>query len=505
MPNRHLAWILTLSACCLHAGDAAEAVDGDSPVGSKPNIVLVFMDDMGYADIGPFGADQYATPHLDAMANQGRRFTDFVVSSAVCSASRSALLTGCYHRRVGISGALGPSAKIGLAPSEITIAEVCQRAGYRTACYGKWHLGHHPKFLPTNQGFDEFYGIPYSNDMWPLHPDTIRRQQRDPNDPGKWPPLPIIEASAGSPLRIVNNNVQPADQEAMTGELTRRTVSFIQRQSSKPFFVYLPHPMVHVPLYVSDRFKGKSDAGLFGDVMMEIDWSMGQILSAIEEIGQTDNTLVIFTSDNGPWLSYGTHAGSAGELREGKGTMWEGGVREPTLMWWPGTIPAGTTCDKLASTIDVLPTIAALVGADLPDQPIDGVSMVSLMVGDAATPSLRQFFAGYYKGGQLQTIRNEQFKLVFPHQFRTLAGRPGNSDGTPARYGQATSGFELYDLDADVSETTNVIESHPNVVAELTDAADRIRSQLGDRLTERTGSSVRGPGRLETRDAMLKW
>jgi arylsulfatase A len=453
------------------------------------------MDDMGYADIGPFGADGgYKTPHLDTMAAEGCRFTDFLVSSAVCSASRSALLTGCYHRRVGISGALGPASKIGLSPDEMTIAEVCKSVGYRTACFGKWHLGHLEPFLPHHQGFDEFYGIPYSNDMWPLHPDTIRRQKQNPNDPGNWPPLPIMQARVGSEVEIVNANVQPEDQQQMTAELTRRSVQFITDASTdKPFFLYLPHPMVHVPLNCSERFAGKSGAGLFGDVMMEVDWSVGEILRAVANSKHADNTLVIFTSDNGPWLSYGDHAGSAGPLREGKGTMWEGGCREPTLMWWPGKIPAGTTCDQLCATMDVLPTVASLVGADLPSSPIDGVSLVDLMIRPADTKSPRETFVGYYGGGELQTIRNERFKLVFPHRYRTLGGKSGGSGGMPSDYQMASSGLELYDLDNDLGERHDCAAQHPDVVAELSAAAERYRETLGDRLQKRQGSEVRLP------------
>lgn len=498
-----------LLALCLPAFFTALPASATAPediAGSRPNIVVIYMDDMAYADIGPFGAKGYSTPNLDRMANEGRKFTDFSVSSAVCSASRSALLTGCYHRRVGLSGALGPQAKIGLAPAETTFAEVCKSAGYRTACHGKWHLGHHPKFLPTNQGFDQFYGIPYSNDMWPLHPDTIRRQQKDPNDPGNWPPLPIIESIAGQPPRIVNDNVQPADQEQMTVELTRRSVEFIKNQSSdKPFLLYLPHPMVHVPLYVSERFRGKSGAGLFGDVMMEVDWSVGEILSAIESIDQQKNTLVIFTSDNGPWLSYGNHAGSAAPLREGKGTQWEGGVREPTVMWWPETIPAGTTCETFCSTIDVLPTIVELTGGKAPERKIDGHSIVDLMLDVPGAKSPHESFVGYYGGGQLQTIRNERFKLVFPHAYRTLGDREPGKDGMPDGYAMTKSGLELYDLDADVSETTNVIEAHPEVVKQLQAAAEVYRQQLGDKLQKVKGSEIRGPGKLNENEPQLSW
>lgn len=472
---------------------------------THPNIVLIFMDDLGYGDIGSFDDNDYPTPHLDAMAAQGRRFTDFVASSAVCSASRAALMTGCYHRRIGISGALGPTSDIGLAAAETTIAEVCRSAGYRTACFGKWHLGHHRPFLPAEHGFDQFYGIPYSNDMWPLHPDTIRRRQKDPKDPGHWPPLPILASIDGGPVVIVNADVQPADQMAMTTELTHRSVDFIRAQSDRPFFLYLPHPMVHVPLYVSEKFVGKSGAGLYGDVMMEIDWSVGQILDAIESIGATNNTLVIFTSDNGPWLSYGDHAGDTAGLREGKGTMWEGGVREPTLMWWPGTIPAGTTCDRLASTIDILPTIVELTGGTAPQLPLDGHSILSLMTDQEDVPSPREFFAGYYAGGQLQTIRNERFKLVFPHRYRTLGTGVGGSGGQPAEYQMVSAELQLFDLDTDVSETTNVIENFPEVADQLRAAAQTVRDDLGDTLTKTPGTGTRPPGKVTSPTQRLMW
>lgn len=480
-----------------NAADPTAQVTPGSIEGSRPNIVLIFMDDMAYGDIGPFGAKGYSTPNLDTLAQNGRKFTDFVVSSAVCSASRSALLTGCYHRRLGLSGALGPKSNVGLDPSEETIAEICKSVGYRTACFGKWHLGHHEKFLPHHQGFDQFYGIPYSNDMWPLHPDTIRRQEKDPSDLGNWPPLPMMEAVAGSPVNIVNDNIQPADQEQMTVELTRRSVEFIaDSESEDPFFLYLPHPMVHVPLYVSDRFAGKSGVGLFGDVMMEVDWSIGEIVAAIERAGQIENTLIVFTSDNGPWLSYGDHAGNTAGLREGKGTMWEGGYREPCIMTWPGTIPPNTSCDKLASTIDLLPSVAKLVGAKLPKQTIDGKPILDLMLDTPGAKSPHESFAGYYGGGQLQIVRNERFKLVFPHRYRTLDGGVGGTDGMPVPYKNRQSDLELYDLDKDVNETNNVIAQYPGVVKQLQGRAEIYREQLGDQLQKRTGSEVRGPGRL---------
>lgn len=477
---------------------ADETVTESRP--ATPNVVVIFIDDMGYADINPFGARDYKTPNLNQMAAEGRRFTDFVVSSAVCSASRSALMTGCYHRRIGFSGALGPSATHGLHADELTLAELCKSKGYATACFGKWHLGHHPKFLPTSHGFDHYYGIPYSNDMWPLHPDTLRRQAIDPSDKGNWPPLPMIEGT-----EVVNDNIGPDDQKQMTRQFTDRAVEFIKSNEDKPFFLYLPHPMVHVPLYVSDEFQGKSGAGLFGDVVMEVDWSVGQIINAVREIGQEENTLVIFTSDNGPWLSYGHHAGSAKPLREGKGTMWEGGYREPTIMWWPGQIPASTTCDELGSSIDILPTVAKLIGGELPDHKIDGYDIAPLMFDHVGAKSPHQTFACYYKGGELQAVRNERFKLVFPHSYRTLADNEPGSDGKPNGYEMRKAELALYDLDRDIGETTDVSDQFPQAVRALQAEAEAIRNDLGDKLQKRKGKGVREAGKLEPSDPKLKW
>ncbi|MFK8114690.1 MAG: sulfatase [Rubripirellula sp.] len=467
-----------------------------------PNVVVIFMDDMGYADIAPFGA-RTKTPHLTRMANEGRRFTDFVVSSAVCSASRAALMTGCYHRRVGIQGALGPKSNIGLNPSETTLAELCKSKGYETAVFGKWHLGHHPKFLPTNHGFDQYYGIPYSNDMWPLHPAALAKRKKDPNAEIPWAALPMLRATTKGGVQFAIEDMLPEDQEEMTGDFTERAVKFIKSNIDKPFFLYMPHPMVHVPLYASEKFRGKSGRGIFADVVMEIDWSVGQILGAIEDIGVEHNTLVIFTSDNGPWLSYGTHSGSAGRLREGKGTMFEGGYREPTIMWWKGKIPGGTECDKLCSSIDVLPTVAKLIDAELPDHTIDGKDIRPLMFGEEDAVSPHESFSCYYKGGELQAIRNERFKLVFPHSYRTLNGHPGGFGGNPIPYKQAKINLSLFDLDNDVQEKKNVIKEFPEVVKELQAAAQRMRADLGDKLTKQKGSGVRPAGEMKPGDERL--
>jgi len=464
-----------------------------------PNLVVIFIDDMAYADIGPFGGD-IPTPHLDRMAAEGMRFTDFSVATAVCSASRAALLTGCYHRRVGISGALGPRANHGLHEREMTLAEVCKQRGYATACFGKWHLGHHPKFLPTNHGFDEYFGLPYSNDMWPLHPAYAHLPTAAERRKKGYPNLPLIEDA-----KVIDDEVSGADQEMLTTWYTERAVSFIRRHKDQPFFCYVPHSMVHVPLFVSDKFKGKSGKGLFGDVVMEIDWSVGQILDALKTYGVDDDTMVVFTSDNGPWLSYGHHAGSSGIYREGKGTMFEGGVREPTVVRWPGRVPAGTTCDEFASTIDIVPTFAKLIGAKLPAHKIDGRDISPLLLGEQGAKSPHECFLHYYAGGQLQAVRDPRWKLHFPHRYRTMAGKPGGKDGSPNAYTQASIGLELFDLKNDPGETTDVAAEHPDVVARLQRLAEAARADLGDKLTNVKGDGIRPAAKLQEGDARLVW
>ncbi len=466
----------------------------------SPNVVVIFIDDMGYADIGPFGAEGYSTPNLDQMAREGMKFTDFVVSSAVCSASRAALLTGCYHRRVGISGALGPRSNIGIHSREMTLAELCKQKGYATAIFGKWHLGHHPKFLPLQHGFDEYFGLPYSNDMWPLHPAYANLPANSAKRKRGFPDLPLIEGN-----RVILPKVTGKEQAMLTTWYTEHAVDFIRRNKERPFFLYVPHSMVHVPLFVSDKFKGKSQRGLFGDVVMEVDWSVGQILGEIKKQGLAEDTLVIFTSDNGPWLSYGDHAGSAGPLREGKGTEFEGGIREPTVMWWPGKIPAGTTCDELASTIDILPTVAALIGAELPKHKIDGKDIRPLMFGKPGARSPHEVFYCYYAGGQLHAVRDRRWKLHFPHNYRTLAGRPGGKGGTPVPYQTGKIGLALFDLKNDVGEQHNVIDDYPEVAARLQQYAEMARADLGDRLQKRKGPGIRPAGRLEEGDERLQW
>ncbi|MFO0877284.1 MAG: sulfatase [Gemmataceae bacterium] len=443
--------------------------------GTPPNVILIFADDLGHGDLGCYGARGWSTPHLDRLARQGRRFTDFYAAQAVCSASRAALLTGCYPNRVGILGALGPSTKTGISDKETTLAELLRARGYATAIYGKWHLGHQPPFLPTRHGFDDYYGLPYSNDMWPKHPTS------------KFPALPLIEGE-----KVIATD---PDQSKLTTAYTERAVRFIEKHRDRPFFLYLPHSMPHVPLFVSARHAGKSVQGLYGDVIEEIDWSVGQILATLARLKLDERTLVIFTSDNGPWLSYGHHAGGTGGLREGKGTNFEGGVRVPCLMRWPGRIPAGSVCHEPAMTIDLFPTIAQIVGARLPTHPIDGRSVLPLIEGRAGAHSPQPAYF-FWWGRELQAMRSGKWKLHFPHEYRSMEGQKPGQDGKPGPYAQKHTPLALYDLEADRAETVNLVARHPEVVERLKKLADAARADLGDSATKVQGKGVRAPGKV---------
>jgi arylsulfatase A-like enzyme len=440
-----------------------------------PNVVIVFADDLGYGDLGCYGARGYSTPNLDRLAREGVRFTDFYAAQPVCSASRVALLTGCYPNRLGILGALNPRSKHGISDAEMTLGQLLKQRGYATAVFGKWHLGHHPKFLPPRHGFDEYFGLPYSNDMWPRHPTA------------QFPGLPLID---GDQTVALNH-----DQTQLTTWYTRRAMRFIARNKDRPFLLYVAHAMPHVPLHVSDKFKGKSARGLFGDVIMEIDWSVGQILGALKGHGLDDRTLVIFTSDNGPWLSYGDHAGSAGPLREGKMTTWDGGQREPCLMRWPGRIPAGAVCREPAMTIDLFPTLARLAGAPLPKHEIDGLDIWPLMAAQPGAKGPHEALY-FYWNHELQGVRSGRWKLHFPHTYITLGGQPGGKGGKPAKYVKGKTELALYDLNNDVGETINVAAEHPDVVARLKALADKAREDLGDSATKQQGKGVRPAGSI---------
>ena len=353
--SRRAAAFVLIAFTVVAAGLRAAAAD-------RPNIVLILADDLGYADLGCYGAKDIATPHLDRLAAEGSRFTSFYVAQAVCTASRAALMTGFYPNRVGMSGALNHTSTTGLSPKERTLAERLKENGYATAVFGKWHLGHQPPFLPTQRGFDEWLGIPYSNDNGPLHPVTKG-----------IPSLPLYDGE-----EVVEAD---PDQSRFTERFTRRAVEFIERNRERPFFLYLPHVMPHVPIFASEKFRGTSRRGLYGDVVQELDAGIGEVLATLRRLGLEEKTLVIFTSDNGPFLSYGEHAGLATPLREGKLTTYEGGMRTPFLARWPGRVPAGRVSDEPLSTLDLNVTLGNLAGARPAAGKSDGTDVSALLLG----------------------------------------------------------------------------------------------------------------------------
>ena len=452
--------------------------DDQSASARAPNFIIIFCDDMGYANIGPFGAEGYQTPHLDRVAEEGIKFTDFYVGRSFCSPSRAALMTGCIPTRVGVGGNFGPRSTTGLNPDEMTIADVLKQKGYATACFGKWHLGHLPKFLPPSQGFDEYFGIPYSNDMWPFHPNVRHLPMEERIK--RWPHLPLYEG-----LEVINPQIMPEDQIPLTTRLFGRAVKFIEEHRDEPFFIYLPSPQPHVPLFVSEKYKGETERGLFGDVISEIDWGVGEIIGALKRNGIDQHTCIVFTSDNGPWLLYGDHAGSAGPLREGKGTNFEGGFRVACLMRWPGRIPPGQVCGEIAGAIDLLPTFARLAGARLPSKKIDGKDISDLMFGKAGAKTPHEVFYHYDGGNRLMALRRGKWKLMFAQSYSSPIPGKGGIPGTGQRKEIELS---LFDLDNDVGETTNVADKHPEVVERLKGYAEQMRKDLGH-------GKEAGPGR----------
>jgi arylsulfatase len=462
----------------------------ESSNNTPPNIIIVFTDDQGYQDLSSFGSPNINTPHLDQMAKEGLKLSNFYAAQAVCSASRAALLTGCYPNRIGIAGALFPHHNIGINAQETTLAEMLKAQGYKTAIFGKWHLGHHPEFLPNNHGFDEFKGIPYSNDMWPVDYEG-NQVPADHRLAKAYPQLPFFNN-----FEMVKEIRTLEDQGQLTTELTEAAVDFIEQNKDNPFFLYVPHPMPHTPIAVSDKFKGKSEQGLYGDVIMEIDWSVGQIMKKLKEHQLHENTLFIFTSDNGPWLSFGNHAGSALPLREGKGTAWEGGQREPCVVYYPKGIKGGRIIETPMMAIDILPTIAEITGATLPKNKIDGKSAWDIWTGKT-DQSQHQAFFFYYKKNELHGVRYQDWKLYFPHTYRTLNGRAGGQDGYQAKYEMNTvENIELYDLKHDISETNDVASQHPEVVEKIKVLADEMRSKLGDKLYNIEGTENRPVGKI---------
>jgi len=436
--------------------------ENDAQPDRPPNVIVILTDDQGYQDIGCFGSPDIKTPCLDRMAAEGMRFTDFHVAAPVCTPSRAAILTGCYPQRVSLPAVLFPNSKIGLHPDEVTLAKLLKTRGYATCCIGKWHLGHLPPFLPTRHGFDSYFGIPYSNDM----------HRKDRGDPE----IPLMRDE-----RIVE---QPAVQETLTERYTAEAVRFITANKDRPFFLYLPHTMPHVPLHVSDRFKGRSKRGLYGDVIECIDWGTGEILDTLRRLGLASRTLVVYTSDNGPWLTMGKDGGSAWPLRAGKGTTYEGGMRVPCIMWWPGRIPAGRVCSELTVSFDLYPTFARLSGAALPrDRIIDGKDIRPLMSGAEGAKTPHEVFF-YYRLDHLEAVRSGPWKLMLER------GRQGAGAGAPRLPA------ELYNLQTDIGETRNVAAEHPDVVARLEALAERCRDDLGDASRKRPGKNRRPAGRV---------
>ncbi|MEZ5354101.1 MAG: sulfatase [Bryobacteraceae bacterium] len=446
-----------------HAAFAAPAaLAAQTPAQRPPNIVIVFLDDSGWADFHPFGNPPYPTPNVARLAREGCRFNNFYVPQAVCSASRSALMTGCFPGRTKVFGAHPPAAR-GLDPKFATMGQVLKTAGYRTAVFGKWHLGDQPDTRPNVRGFDESCGLMYTNDMWEFHPQTPDAYRRHP--------LHFWENG-----KVKVERITPELQPNLTTWYTEHAVDFIERSKAAPFLLYVPHSMPHVPIFCSDKFRGKSGAGLYGDVIMELDWSVGQILGALDRTGTAGNTLVLFTSDNGPWVSYGNHAGST-PFREAKGTGFDGGTRSACLMRYPGRIPAGATSTRTFCTIDILPTVAHLAGARLPGNPVDGRNVWDLIRGVRGAKNPHEYYP-FSTGRVFEGILSGdgRWKLHLPHNYRSLV-RPGN-DGAPGVYETRRIELSLFDMQNDPNESTNLIAKEKTVAARLQALADRHRREF---------------------------
>lgn len=445
----------------------------------SPNIIFILTDDLGFEDLSSYGSKLINTPYLDKLANEGALLNSYYSTQAVCSASRASILTGSYPNRIGFSGALGPNSKKGINPNELLISEMLKINGYKTAIYGKWHLGDNKKFLPTRHGFDDFYGILYSNDMWPFHAEY----------PDSYPDLMLYEKE--EPIKILE------DQSNLTKELTLKSVEFINKNKENPFFLYLAHPQPHVPLFASSDFKGKSKNGLYTDVIQEIDYSVGLIMKALKDNNLEDNTIVVFTSDNGPWLSYGEHAGSTGVYREGKGTTWEGGQRVPCIVWYPNEIKPNTVISTPLMGIDWLPTFASVTNSSLSENKIDGKNIWEVLINKTKnSPHEALFF--YYHVNSLHAVRYGDWKMYFPHRYRTLNGRKGRNDGIPIKYEYVDlEQKELYDLAKDPSETKNLYQEFPEVAKKIEALADIKRSEIGDDLTKIIGTENRPVGIID--------
>lgn len=492
-PWLHSITTLTISAWAAIFFQTILAARVEAEPTDHPNFVIIFTDDQGYGDLGCFGSTKIKTPNIDKMASEGRRFTSFMVASPVCTPSRAALLTGCYPKRVGLhQHVLFPQSTIGLNPDEVTIADHLRGLGYATACYGKWHLGHHRETLPRQNGFDEYFGIPYSNDM--NHPDNKGKPRVASDQLWLDPATTLTHWNA--PLMQNETIVElPADQRTITRRYTDHAVDFISTHQDEPFFVYLAHSMPHIPLYVPADAYDPDPANAYKCVIEHVDAEVGRVIKTIDELGLSENTYVIFTSDNGPWLQFKNHGGSAGPLRDGKGTTFEGGQRVPCVMWGPGRIPAGTQCNELISTIDMLPTIAAMTHSTLsPDRKIDGLDVSAVITG-AATKSPRQEFLHYTSHGALEGIRQGKWKLLVKQSAKKqpngkpLAEKPRKTSGAGKKSAaEPATQFMLFDLAADLGEQQNLAEQHPHVVSRLQQRMHELDAEIA--------SGVRPPWKI---------
>ena len=429
------------------------------------NVVIIFCDDLGWGDLGRFGNPVINTPHLDRMADEGQRWTQFYVAAPVCTPSRAALLTGRYPIRNGMTSArrvvLFPNSGGGLPDGEVTLAEMLKQKRYATGCFGKWHLGHLPQFLPTAQGFDTYYGIPYSNDM-----DFVKGSPSYGSEARKDPDY--FPSSSHYDVPLMRDEIiveKPADQRTITRRYTEKALEFIKENRDRPFFVYLAHSMPHIPLFVSEPFRGRSTRGLYGDVIEEIDWSVGQVMDTLEELDLTERTLVVFSSDNGPWLAFHTHGGTAGPLRAGKGTAFEGGQRVPTIFRWPGMIKANSVVSEMGSTLDLMATVAQITGTKMPkDRKMDSLDLSPALFGNGESPRTDM---AYWTRAELHAYREGPWKLHVKQR-------------QPVNYGRVVelNAPELYHVEKDISEAYNVAQRHPDIVQRLLGAMERHRNDI---------------------------
>jgi arylsulfatase A-like enzyme len=443
----------------------------------KPNFIFILADDMGYGDIGPFGSVKNRTPNLDRMAREGMKFTSFY-AAPLCTPSRAQILTGCYAKRVSLPDVLFPRSRIGLNTNEHTIASLLKGLGYATVAIGKWHVGDDRQFLPTRHGFDHYLGLPYSNDMGGEVPGK---------DTDKWknrvPPLPLVRDEK------VVETLRPADQDKLTALYTEEAVKFIHDNKSRPFFLYLPHTAVHIPLHPGAKFRGKSANGLYGDWVEEIDWCVGRVMEAVRQEGLENRTLIVFSSDNGPWISKGTNAGNAGPLRGGKGGTFEGGIREPMIAWWPGQVAAGSLCAAVAANFDLLPTFVKLAGGTVPsDHKIDGRDITPLLLGQSTESPHEAFY--YFASTSLQAVRAGEWKLALVPQYEGFG--PYHALSADLNHPLTP---KLYNLEQDLGEKRDVAAEHPEVVERLMSYAREMDGDLG--VGKANGPGVRAPGHAD--------